>query len=273
MAQLISDLTLRPLQVTSFKGRPIGNIYIDERQWVWASVDAWAAALLMPVPLRTKLFTGLGTRAAELTRKRGEPFAMSAANGDHWCRWAAINDALMSWYFRTERRVQDKDTRITDDELFLHRNVDEIRAWGDALQERALRNAVAGSEVATVGPSNDQALSQALALIGGVTKEHESRLRQHDKRLVGLESMAVRRNPDEFLDAASFLIQSGLATDSCVPGSRETVQAWLGRKLSREGAKFGPGVFKRLDGCAATVEVKTWMRSDLEAALSVLKRQ
>jgi hypothetical protein len=262
MHELITDRGLAELRVETFKNRP-ATVWVDQRRWVWAPQEAWAAALLIPAGHRMRLFAGLSMRARTLASERNEPFELPDPKGVLWLRWAVINDSLLAWYFRMEARRQAGDKNLSEDDAFLLRNISAIRAWGDALQERALAGSVAAAHAKA--PDNTAALSQAMALIAGVQQDHEVRIVAVEGKVLTLE-----RNPDAFLDAKSFVIERGVAPDRCVPGTKLTVQQWLGMEMAKRGAEKGARVTTRLEGTARTAEVNSYRRRDLAEAFKGL---
>ena len=258
MSELISDRQLSRHHMENFKGRPAA-VWVDHCGWLWASLGEWGQVLLMPASLRPRLFSDASMRARVLKEKRGEPFELCDEKGDKWYRWAAVNDGLLAWYFRTDVRRQARDDRLNDDEHDLFANVDGIRAWGDAVQEKALSGAMRIATDKAPALSNSAALAQVMGTVAGIVQDHEARLLTVEQK--------VHRDPVEFIDAMSFVLESGLAPNKCIPGTRQTLQAWLGVKLSASGAPRGPRVGTRLDGCSQFTEVNTYRRCDLQAML------
>jgi len=263
MIQLITDRRLVESKIATFKNRP-ATVWVDECRWVWAPQDAWADALVMPNNLRISLFAGLHARARLLSKDRGEVFELPDEKNKMWLRWAVIQDALLAWFYRAEERKRRAD-RLSDDEEFLYGNVRAIRAWGDKLQEEALAGALSMS---TITPAHTPALEQAIVMLANLTQGTKLELENHNTRLSAIETV-VYRSPDEFVDAKSFISERGMATDLVVPGTRQTLQQWLGNKMVAENAERGESRNTRIEGTSRIATVNTYRRRDLE---SMIKR-
>lgn len=269
MNQLVTDRQLTEMRVT-YKERE-ATVWADERRWVWAPWDVWIRVLVIPTPLQARLLTNVKAGAAEQNREWGEPFELPDPKGNSWFRWHAVDDGLASWAHRLRDRIGRGDaTRtfanadITEDERLLARNYKAIRKWGRDLQERALSGAVTAASVKSPSLDNATALAQALALVVGVQQDHET-------RIIGIEEK-LHRNPDEFVDAKSFVIEQGIAPDRVVPGTRLVIQSWLGMHVVENGGEKGPELHTRLEGTSRVVPVNTYKRRDLQLALQRLPR-
>jgi hypothetical protein len=266
----ITDRQLTEIRVTTYKDRE-ATVWVDERRWVWAPWDVWARVLAVPSALQVRLLTNVKAGATESNRKWGEPFELSDPDGSSWFRWHAVDDGLANWSHRLRDRIGKGDaTRtlanadLTEDERLLARNYEAIRKWGRDLQERALSGAVTGTAVMPQPISNATALAQALALVVGVQKDHES-------RIVVIEGK-IHRDPDEFVDAKSFVIEQGIAPDRLVAGTKLVIQSWLGMQVIESGAEKGPEIHTRIEGTSRVVAVNTYRRRDLQAALERLPK-
>lgn len=270
MHQLVTDRQLTEMRVSTFKERQ-ATVWVDERRWVWAPWEVWARVLVIPTPLQVRLLTSVKAGAAEQNREWGEPFELPDAKNDTWFRWHAVDDGLASWAHRLRDRIGKGDAtktletaNLTDDERLLARNYRAIRKWGRDLQEKALAGSVTASTATTRPIDNATALAQALALVVGVQQDHEN-------RIIVIENK-VHRDPDEFIDAKSFVIEQGIAPDRLVPGTKLVIQAWLGSQLSEAGAEKGPEIYTRIEGTSRVVAVNTYKRRDLATALDKIPK-
>lgn len=270
MNHLVTDRQLTEMRVTTHKERE-ATVWADERRWVWAPWDVWVRVLVIPAPLQMRLLTSVKAGAAEQNREWGEPFELPDPKGNAWFRWHAVDDGLANWAHRLRDRIGKGDaTRtlanadLTEDERLLARNYKAIRKWGRDLQERALSGAMTTAAAKSPPMDNATALAQALALVVGVQQDHES-------RIVVIEEK-VHRDPEEFIDAKSFVIERGIAPDRVVPGTRLVIQSWLGMQVSESGGERGPELHTRLEGTSRVVAVNTYRRRDLQAALGRLPK-
>lgn len=270
MNQLVTDRQLAEIRVTTFKERE-ATVWVDERRWVWAPWDVWTRVLVVPTPLQVRLLTSVKAGAMEQNREWSEPFELPDPKGNSWFRWHAVDDGLASWAHRLRDRIGRGDaTRtlanadLTEDERLLARNYKAIRKWGRDLQERALSGAVTTAAGKAQPLDNATALAQALALVVGVQQDHET-------RIVVIENK-VHRDPDEFIDAKSYVIEQGIAPDRVVAGTRLVIQSWLGMQVTESGGERGPEIQTRIEGTSHVVAVNTYKRRDLQAALERLPK-
>lgn len=258
------------MRVTTHKDRQ-ATVWVDQRRWVWASWDVWVRTLAVPIALQARLLVSVKAGATEQSKEWGEPFDLPDEEGQSWFRWHAVDDGLAAWAHRLRERIGRGDaTRtfdhadLTEDERHLVSNYKAIRKWGRDLQERALSGAVTTAVAKTSSPNNTVALAQAMALIAGVQQDHEN-------RIVVIEGK-INRDPAEFIDAKSFVIEEGIAPDRLVPGTKLVVQSWLGMQLKEAGAEQGPESRTRLEGTSRVVIVNTYRRRDLAIALKRLPK-
>ena len=270
MNQLVTDRQLAEVRVTTFKDRE-ATVWVDERRWVWAPWDVWSRVLVIPTPLQVRLLASVQAGANEQNREWGEPFELPDPKGNSWFRWHAVDDGLAGWAHRLRDRIGKGDATRTlktadlnEDERLLAKNYKAIRKWGRDLQERALSGAVTAAAGKPQPLDNATALAQALALVVGVQKDHET-------RIVVIESK-VHRNLDEFIDAKSFVIEQGISPDRLVPGTKLVIQSWLGMKLTEVGAEKGPEIQTRIEGTTRVVTVNSYRRRDLQSALDQLPK-
>lgn len=270
MSQLVTDRQLAEMRVTTYKDRE-ATVWADERRWVWAPWDVWSRVLVIPSPLQSRLLLSVKAGAKEQNREWGEPFELPDPKGNVWFRWHAVDDGLANWAHRLRDRIGKGDStrtladaNLTEDERLLARNYKAIRKWGRDLQERALSGAVTTAATRTPPLDNATALAQALALVVGVQQDHET-------RIVVIEEK-VHRDPEEFIDAKSFVIEKGISPDRLVPGTRLVIQSWLGMQVTAAGGQTGPEMHTRLEGSPRVVVVNTYKRRDLEAALERLPK-
>jgi hypothetical protein len=270
MHQLITDRQLAEIRVTTPKDRQ-ATVWVDERRWVWAPWEVWARVLVIPTPLQVRLLSGIKAGALEQNREWGEPFELPDARGDSWFRWHAVDDGLANWAHRLRDRIGKGDAtrtlenaNLNEDERLLARNYKAIRKWGRDLQERALSGAVTNAAAKPSPVDNTTALAQAMALVVGVQKDHET-------RIVVIES-EVFRDPEEFIDAKSFVIERGMSPDRIVSGTRIVIQSWLGTQVSEAGGSKGPEMHTRIEGTSHVATVNTYKRKDLLAALERLPK-
>jgi hypothetical protein len=270
MNQLVTDRQLAEIRVTTHKDRE-ATVWVDERRWVWAPWDVWTRVLVVPTPLQVRLLTSVKAGAMEQNREWGEPFELPDPKGNSWFRWHAVDDGLANWAHRLRDRIGRGDAtrtlanaNLTEDERLLARNYKAIRKWGRDLQERALSGAVTAAAGKSQPLDNATALAQALALVVGVQQDHET-------RIVVIESK-VHRDPDEFIDAKSYVIEQGIAPDRVVAGTRLVIQSWLGMQVTESGGEKGPEIQTRIEGTSRVVAVNTYKRRDLQAALERLPK-
>lgn len=270
MSQLVTDRQLTEMRVTTHKARE-ATVWVDERRWVWAPWDVWVRVLVIPTPLQVRLLTSVKTGAADQNREWNEPFELPDPKGNSWFRWHAVDDGLANWAHRLRDRIGKGDAtrtlanaNLTDDERLLGQNYKAIRKWGRDLQERALSGAVTAAPAKSPPLDNATALAQAMALVLGVQQDHET-------RIIVIEGK-VHRDPDEFIDAKSFVIEQGIAPDRVVTGTRLVIQSWLGMQVSESGGQKGQEMHTRLEGTSRVVAVNTYRRRDLQAALERLPK-
>lgn len=270
MNQLVTDRQLAEMRVRTHMERE-ATVWIDERRWVWAPWEVWIRVLVVPTPLQGRLLTSVKAGAMEQGREWSEPFELPDAKGMPWFRWHAVDDGLASWAHRLRDRIGRGDATstlenasLTEDERLLGRNYKAIRKWGRDLQERALSGAVATAATKSQPLDNTTALARALALVVGVQQDHEN-------RIIVIEGK-VHRDPDEFVDAKSFVIEQGIAPDRLVPGTKLVIQSWLGMQLVERGAEKGPEIQTRIEGSSRVSTVNTYKRGDLLNALGRLPK-
>lgn len=270
MHQLITDRQLAEIRVTTHKERE-ATIWVDERRWVWAPWEVWVRVLVIPAPLENKILASVRAGAIEQSREWNEPFELTHPKGQSWFRWHAVDDGLANWAHRLRDRIGRGDATRTfdqadlnDDERLLAKNYKAIRKWGRDLQERALSGSVTPAGSTPLQKDNTAALAQAMALIAGVQQDHET-------RIVVIESK-IHRDPDQFIDAKSFVIEQGISPDTLVPGTRLVVQGWLGMRLKEQGAELGPEKQTRIEGTSRITPVNTYKRRDLLAALEKMPK-
>lgn len=278
MNQLITDRQLCGVEVVNYRNRP-ARLWVDERRWVWASWPVWAKHLVIPQPMESRVLASAVRAAGELQKRRGQPFQLPNPDNEQWFRWHAVRASLQIWHDAMRRRIPNgsnftiDDAQLTQDERLLYANYVAICDWGDDLQEQALAGALTAKATPALpaAPQSTDRLQQAMVLLVGEQFQIREQMGEHDKRLAVVEA-AVTRDPNEFIDAKSFVTECGLASDRLVGASRLTVQQWLGMRMAEIGAERGKPARTRIEGTSRVVEVGTYRRADLSAALHDLPR-
>lgn len=268
MAQLVKDRQLVEVQVETFKGRPV-TVWVDERRWVWAPWDTgWMRALVVPRSLEQRITHLTAQYARAMQREWREPYCLPDEKGMPWYRWHPVEEALTVWRVKKSSDGNAyRDATLTEDEQFLIRNISAVRKWGNDLCERALAGALTGSARAhSTALDNVAALGQALALTAGVVQKHEETLTDHSTRIARLEE---QRDPEEFLDAETALLQMGRSPNILAPGTRLTESQWIGNWLRREGRETGPDKGWALPW-GERKTVRTYRRRDIAEAVSAM---
>lgn len=272
MSKLVKDLQLVEAQVETFKGRPV-TVWIDERRWVWAPWEGgWMRALVVPRSLEHRITHLTAQYARTMEREWGEPYCLPDEKGMPWYRWHPVAKALLYWRFRVGADAPGgagnayRDAKLSDDERFLAGNINKIEKWGTDLQERAMAGALTGGSQNATVLRNVAALGQAIAETAGVVQKHDETLTEHGARIARLED---RRDPEDFLDAETALIQMGRSPNILAPGTAQTEAQWIGSWLSRARRERGPDKGWALPwGQRKTVH--TYRRRDIIDAVSAM---
>jgi len=277
MRKLVTDLQLSPTTVRTFKDRS-WQAQIDPDGILWASFDSWMAALAVPTPVRLKLQSYVISTAQARENETGEDLLRHNENGDMWATWAALEDGLHKWEGSASHRrdPQGRKVPLDDSEQFLLNNYTSLRRWGQRTQQDAIVGRIQKPAAANVVPLSDfQRVAMAVQELAGLllpkVEVHDRTLGLHDTRLTLIERTIPARSPDEFLDAKSFLIESGLDPSVTVGKTKVNRAAALGNHLHVAAVEIGPKRQTRLDASRKLVEVGTYRRRDLQRALDELK--
>ena len=276
MNKLVSDLQLRSVSVPTFKGRT-WRVDIDAEGIVWAAWDSWCTVLLIPAPMRNRLMSLTLSKAQARERQTGQDLMRGNANGDSWFAWAAVEDGLNEWSVaaRSRRDSFGKSVPLDENERLIAANYESLRYWGQKLQNDAISgrmqppqggNVVAMSDVQRVA----YLVQEMAGLVLPKVTAHDVALANHDTRLKLVETVTAR-DPDQFIDVQSFLVERGIATNLLAGKSSMTLQQALGMRLRAASVKTGSKRRTRLDGCSVIAEVNTYRRLDLVRVLEEMR--
>jgi len=272
MTRLVKDRQLVEVQVETFKKRPI-TVWVDERRWVWAPWEAgWMRALVIPRSLEQSITHKTAQYARVMQRDWGEPYCLPDEKGMPWYRWHPVAKALQFWRFKVDADAPGgagnayRDAKLSDDERFLIENIKKIEKWGTDLQERAMAGALTGGSEAPAVSRNVAALGRAMTELAGVVGDHDKTLTDHGARIARLED---QRDPEEFLDAETALLQMGRSPNILAPGTRLTESQWIGNWLRRQGRETGPDKGWALPW-GERKTVRTYRRRDIGEAVAAM---
>lgn len=276
MKKLTTDIALRPFEARTFKDRPFAGANVDEWGFVWASWPSWVVALQIPADVAQRLLPMIISRANAREREGNDESLLCAdpKTSESWFKWAAVDDGLDEWRLsmRSRRDKYGGSVPPTESERFLAANYEQVRRWGQRLQQDEMVRRIRAPQAGNVVPMTDSdRMALVLREIGILTAGNVEKIGVIDGRLTLVEQK-VQRDPEEFIDAKSFVTECGIASDRMVGDSRLTVQQWLGMRMSEMGAQRGKTVRTRLEGSARIVEVGTYKRADLEAALKAMPK-
>lgn len=242
---------------------------------VYASAKSWARALHVPEFMMGWFETGLVRIAILKKDLAGGELEMSYLNVAVY-RWHAVAEQLRAldrqWHnsqFKGRPKQEQKEL-----EQFMQ-NYDRLVNWGYDLQERALSSALNATPSATSPITQETLIDAMKEVVAPRLRNHDDKLHEHDVVIAEIvDAVPTLRDQEEFITVKQAISEKGFDSTAMplYPQSRENLSGLTGRILKDHNAEQGGSVIARVDGQSLPIEMNTYRRRNIYAALDEIVR-
>ncbi len=244
--------------------------YLLSEGRVYASARSWARALKVPDTLKVWFEQGLARTA--LLKKNMAGGSLEMVHQDTLVyRWPVVAEILRS--FDREWFKNGYENRPTQERRELekfHEKYEQLVNWGYDLQERALSSLLAREAKPSPAVTQENLVEVIKKAVAPRLVQHDEKLREHDVVISEIkEALPAFRAQDEFITVRQALQEQALDSDATPfhPRSKENLAELVGQHLASTGAERGPKEIIRPAARAISMEVNTFLRSDIFEAI------
>lgn len=242
---------------------------------VYASAKSWAQALHVPECRKVWFESGLSRISILKKDLAGGELEMSYLNTTVY-RWHAVAEQLRAFdrewnnsQFKSRPKQEQKEL-----EQF-YTNYDRLVSWGYDLQERALSSALSTTPTATAPVTQETLIEAMKEVVAPRLRNHDDKLHAHDVVIAEIvDAVPTLRDLDEFITIKQAISEQGFDSSMMplYPQSHENFSGLTGRMLKNGNAEQGGSVIARIDGQSRAIEMNTYRRRNIYAALDEIVR-
>ncbi|OYY44471.1 MAG: hypothetical protein B7Y56_08865 [Gallionellales bacterium 35-53-114] len=237
---------------------------------VYASAPSWNRALQVPECRKVWFESGLARTALLKKDLAGGELEMSYLNTAVY-RWHAVAELLRAFdreWNNTNYKSKSKQEQKELEQFY--NNYERLVSWGYDLQERALSSALNPTAVSTSSVTQESLIEAMKEAVAPRLRGHDDKLHEHDVVIAEIvDAVPTLRDQDEFITIKQAVSEKGF--DSTMmplyPQSRENLSGLTGRMLKDSNAEQGASVIARVDGQSIPIEMNTYRRRNIYAAL------
>ncbi|OYZ62733.1 MAG: hypothetical protein B7Y04_12720 [Gallionellales bacterium 24-53-125] len=186
-------------------------------------------------------------------------------------RWHAVAELLRAFdreWNNTNYKSKSKQEQKELEQFY--NNYERLVSWGYDLQERALSSALNPTAVSTSSVTQESLIEAMKEAVAPRLRGHDDKLHEHDVVIAEIvDAVPTLRDQDEFITIKQAVSEKGF--DSTMmplyPQSRENLSGLTGRMLKDSNAEQGASVIARVDGQSIPIEMNTYRRRNIYAAL------
>lgn len=242
---------------------------------VYASAKSWAKALLLPECQMVWFESGLSRIAILKKDLAGGELEMSYLNTAVY-RWHAVAELLRAFdreWNNNQYKSRPKQEQKEIEQFY--KNYDRLVSWGYDLQERALSSALSATPSSTSAVTQETLIEAMKEVVAPRLRNHDDKLHEHDVVIAEIvDAVPTLRDQDEFITVKQAISEKGF--DSTMmplyPQSRENLSGLTGQMLKDRNTEQGESIIARVDGQSRPIEMNTYRRRNIYAALEEIVR-